>query len=90
MLVTGGTLPGGRDEAVAVGISAAMNERFSKNEGIRLCGQLSASVREIIFECSECLDLSMNILDLRIETGEKFVMYESGLSGRKHGLFLSE
>jgi hypothetical protein len=47
-------------------------------------------VKEVIFEGGERLDLSMNILDLRIKTGEKFVMGERGLSGRKHGLFLSE
>jgi hypothetical protein len=45
---------------------------------------------EVIFECDELLDLRMNILDLRIKRGEKFVMVERGLSGRKHGLFLSE
>jgi hypothetical protein len=89
-LVAYATFPSGRDEAIAIGISAAMNERFSKNERVRLCGQLSASVKEVIFEGGERLDLSMNILDLRIKTGEKFVMGERGLSGRKHGLFLSE
>ena len=51
---------------------------------------MSASVKEVIFEGGERLDLSMNILDLRIKTVEKFVMGERGLSGRKHGLFLSE
>ena len=90
VLVADATFPSGRDEAIAIGISAAMNERFSKNDRVRLCGQLSASVREVIFECDECLDLSLNILDLRINAGEKFVMGERGLSGRKHGMFLSE
>jgi hypothetical protein len=90
VLVADATFPSGRDESIAIGISAAMNERFSKNDRVRLCGQLSASVKEVIFEGGECLDLSMNILDLRIKTGKKFVMGERGLSGRKHGLFLSE
>ena len=90
VLVADATFPSGRDEAIAIGISAAMNEGFSGRGMFRLCGQLSASVKEVKFECSECLDLSMNILDLRIKTGKKFVMYECGLSGRKHGLFLSE
>jgi len=92
VLVADATLPSGRDEAIAIGISAAMNECFSGRVRVmlRLCGQLSASVKEVIFEGGERLDLSMNILDLRIKTGQKFVMYESGLSGRKHGLFLSE
>ena len=90
VLVADATFPSGRDEAIAIGISAAMNERFSKNDRVRLCGQLSASVREVIFECDECLDLSLNILDLRINAGEKFIMGECGLSGRKHGMFLSE
>lgn len=47
-------------------------------------------MKEVIFEGGECLDLSLNLLDLRIKTGEKFVMVERGLSGRKHGMFLSE
>ena len=90
VLVADATFPGGRDEAIAIGISTAMNERFSMNDRIRLCGQLSASMNEVIFECDELLDLRMNIPDLRIERGEKFVMSECGLSCRKHGLFLSE
>jgi hypothetical protein len=40
-------LPG---ESIAIGMSAAMNERFSKNDRVGLCGQLSASVKEVIFE----------------------------------------
>jgi hypothetical protein len=90
VLVADATFPSGRDESIAIGISAAMNERFSENDRVRLCGQLSASMKEVIFECDELLDLRMNILDLRIKRGEKFVMVERGLSGRKHGLFLSE
>jgi hypothetical protein len=34
-LVAYATFPSGRDEAIAIGISAAMNERFSTNERVR-------------------------------------------------------
>jgi hypothetical protein len=50
VLVAHATFPSGRDESIAIGMSAAMNERFSKNDRVGLCGQLSASVKEVIFE----------------------------------------
>ena len=89
---TGGALPSGRYESVAIGIRAAMNE------GIRRISVLSWSIpheltfglHEIIFEGSECLDLCINVFDLIVNVFDLFVMSDSGLSGRKHGLFLRE
>ena len=45
---------------------------------------------EINLEGSERLDLSMNVPDLRVNVLDELVMSDGGLSGREHGLFLSE
>ena len=89
---TGGALPSGRYESVAIGIRAAMNE------GIRRISVLSWSIpheltfglHEIIFEGSECLDLCINVFDLIVDVLDEFVMNDGSLSRRKHGLFLGE
>ena len=90
VLVTGGTLPSGRDKAIAIGISTAMNEMISGGKSGIMTLQLPFCLHEIILEGIECLDLSMNVLDLMVNVLDELVMSNSGLSGRKHGLFLSE
>jgi hypothetical protein len=93
VLVTGCTLPSGRDKAVAIGISTAMDElmnSISISGGRIMTLQLPFSLHKIILEGSECLDLSMNVPDLIVNVLDELVMSNSGLSGRKHGLFLSE
>lgn len=93
VIFTGGTFPSGRDEAVAVVMSAAMNEYIGGM--ICVCGriiqhQLTFCLHEINFEGIEGLDLSANVFDLIVNVVNEFVMSYGGLSGRKHGLFLSE
>ena len=96
MLVTGGTLPGGRDEAVAVGISAAMNEfvvplvRFMVLRLRTVSSQLKFGVHQIILECLKALDFSIDRLDLIVNVLDETVMRDGSLSGRKHGLFLGK
>jgi hypothetical protein len=96
MLVTGGTLPGGRDEAVAVGISAAMNEfvvplvRFMVLRLRSVSSQLKFGLHQIVLECGKALDFSINRLDLILNILDETVMSDGSLCGRKHGLFLGE
>ena len=95
MLVTGGTLPSGRHEAVAVRIGTAMNElRFmflrvacvvmSLTHELIFCGD------EIVFESDELLDLCVYVLDLGVNVLDEAVMGDGGLCGGKHGAFLRE
>ena len=92
VLVADATLPSGRDEAVAVGISAAVNELVSVIS--RLTGvmtlQLSFCLYEIIFARGEGLYLFIDIPDLIVNVLDELVMNDGGLSCRKHGLFLSK
>jgi hypothetical protein len=90
VFVTGGAFPSGRYEPIAVGISTAMDELISGIVGRIMLQQLSASVNEVDFEGIERLDLRVNVLDLSVNVLDEFVMSDGGLSGRKHGLFLSE
>ena len=92
VLVTCGTLPSGRDEAVAVGISTAMDELIGGGNIVRrvMLEQLTFSLYEIIFDGIEGLNLCIHILDLMVNVEDEFVMRNGGLSGRKHGLFLGE
>lgn len=87
-------LPSGRDEAVAVGIGAAMDELIGDaivmNAGGVMMLQLSFGLNEIIFVCDECLDLRIDIPDLIVNVFDELVMKDGGLCGRKHGLFLGE
>ena len=96
MLVTGGTLPSGRHESVAVRIGTAMNElRFLRvvcvvcvvmclTHELIFCGD------EIVFESGEFLDLCMHVLDLCVNALDEAVMGDGGLCGGKHGAFLRE
>ena len=95
VLVTGGTLPSGRDEAVAGGISAAMNELIV----VALCLvqllrvvslQLKFGVHQICLEYLKALDFRGYALDLIINVLSEPVMSDGSLSGRKHGLFLGK
>ena len=98
VLVTGGTLPGGRDEAVAFGISAAMNEfvivaplgRFLHMCVVSVSSQLKFGVHQIGLECLKALDFSGYALDLIINVLDEPVMSDGSLRGRKHGLFLGK
>lgn len=93
VLVTGGTLPSGRHEAVAVGIGTAMNElRFLRVVHGVMCmtHELIFSDDEIVLESDELLDLRVYVLDLCVNILDESVMGNSGLRGGKHGLFLSE
>ena len=89
----GSALPSGRDESVAVGMSAAMNEVIIGcfRMSIRpLALQLSFSLQQIKFESQKLLDLRGDILNLSVNVGDEAVMSDGGLRCRKHGLFLSE
>lgn len=98
VLVTGGTLPSGRDESVAVVMSAAMNEfvavvplvRFMVLRLRSVSYQLNFGVHQIVLECDEALDFGINGLDLIGNVVDESVMSDGGLSCRKHGLFLGE
>ena len=87
-------LPSGRDEAVAVGIGAAMDELIGVAIGMKIGRvmtlQLSFCLNEIIFACDECFDLGIDIPDLMVNVLDEVVMKDGGLCGRKHGLFLCE
>jgi hypothetical protein len=87
------TFPSGRDEAVAVGISTAMNELIGciiGGSGRIMTQQLSLGQNEIVFVGDECFDLRINRLKLIVNVMDELVMRDGGLSGRKHGLFLGE
>jgi len=93
VLVTSGTLPSGRDESVAVVMSAAMNEFVSVFVFVSvvmvarsvwsIAYQLNFGVYQIGLECDEALDLIGNVVD-------ESVMSDGSLSCRKHSLFLCE
>jgi hypothetical protein len=90
VLVTGCTLPSGRHEAVAVGISTAVNELFGLVH--ILCGTLTLQLilgdQQIGLECLKLLDLCVNVLYLVINALDEPVMRDGSLSCREHGLFL--
>lgn len=90
VLVTGGTLPSGRHEAVAVGIGTAMNELRFLRVVMCMTHELIFSDDEIVLESDELLDLRVYVLDLCVNILDESVMGNSGLRGGKHGLFLSE
>jgi len=97
VLVTGSTLPSGRDEAVAVGISTAMNELIVVGVvGIvgymvlSVSSQLKFGVHQIGLECLKTLYFSGDALDLIINVLYEPVMSDGSLCGRKHGLFLGK
>lgn len=89
VFVTGGTLPSGRHEAVAVGISTAVNELLNVFTIVgALSNQLILGDQQIGLEGLKLLDLCLNVLDLVVNTLDETVMRDSSLSGREHGLFL--
>jgi hypothetical protein len=97
VLVTGCTLPSGRDEPVAFGISTAMNELMVVVVGrivflqMRVVSsQLKSGVHQIGLECLKTLDFRGYVLDLIINVLDEPVMSDGSLRGRKHGLFLGE
>ena len=96
VLVTGCTLPSGRDEAVAVGISTAMNEFVAPHVQVMVLrlrsvsSQLKFGLHQIILECLKALDFSINRLDLIVNVLDETVMSDGSLCGRKHGLFLGK
>ena len=97
-LVTGGTLPSGRDESVAVVMSTAMNElvvalalRVFLVLWLRsMSSQVIFGVHQIGLECGKALYFSSNGLDLIINVVDESVVSDGNLSSRKHGLFLGE
>lgn len=93
VFVTDAALPGGRDEAVAVGISAAMDELIGVigiNRRRIMTLQLTFCLYEIVFALVECFDLFIDIPDLSVNVLDELFMNDGGLCGRKHGLFLGE
>jgi hypothetical protein len=98
VLVTGGTLPSGRDESVAVVMSTAMNEFVAVVMVARsvllwewsITYQLNFGAHQIVLECDEALDFGINGLDLIGNVVDESVMSDGSLSSRKHGLFLGE
>jgi hypothetical protein len=91
VLVASGTLPSGRHEAIAIGISTAMNELLHGFHMVSaLRNQATFGSIQIILEVLKLLDLSIDVLDLRVDVGNKTVMRNGRLCSRKHGLFLSE
>lgn len=98
-LVTGGTLPSGRDEAVAARMSTAMNEFVVVVAVLRvflvlwlrsMSSQVIFGVHQIGLECGKALYFSSNGLDLIINVVDESVVSDGNLSSRKHGLFLGE
>ena len=84
-------LPSGRDEAVACGIGAAMNELIKGGfGGTPLVLQLPFSLQQITFESLKLFDLGGDILNLSVKVVYEAVMSDGGLCCRKHGLFLCE
>jgi len=92
VLVTCGTLPSGRDEAVAIGISTAMDELIGGGNvvGRVMLLQLTFCLNEINFDGIEGLYLCIDIPDLIVNILDELVMNDGSLCGRKHGLFLGE
>ena len=94
VLVAGCTLPCGRHEAVAVGISTAVNELFCVVLVHILCGtlplQLILSEHQISLDSLKLLNLCLYVLELEVNALDEPVMRDGSLSGREHGLFLSE
>jgi len=93
VLVTGGTLPSGRHESVAVRIGTAMNElRFVRVVRVVMCltHEMIFCGDEIVFESGELPDLCMHVLDLCVNALDEAVMGDGGLCGGKHGAFLRE
>ena len=91
--VTCGAFPSGRHEAIAVGISAAVNELISGiggSSGRVMTLQLTFCLYEIVFVRHEGFDLRIDHPDLIINVLDELVMNDERLSGRKHGLFLGE
>ena len=93
MFFADAALPSGRDEAVAVGISATMDELIGVigiNGGRIMTLQLSFGLYEIIFALVEGFDLCIDIPDLIVNILDELVMNDGSLCGRKHGLFLGK
>jgi hypothetical protein len=91
VFVASGTLPSGRHEAIAVGISTSMDELLNVFNIVRaLSHQLVFGCIQIMLEYFELIDLSDDILYLRIDVGNEPVMRDSSLCSGKHGLFLRE
>jgi hypothetical protein len=93
VFVADAALPRGRDEAVAIGISAAVNELISgigDSSGRVMTLQLPFCLHEIVFALNECFDLCIDLLDLIVNILDELVMNDGGLCGRKHGLFLGK
>ena len=85
--------PGRRDEAVAVGMSTAVNELVTNRcigRGGSLALQLPFGLQQIKLESRKLFDLLRDIFNLRVNVLDKEVMSDGGLSCRKHGKFLSE
>ena len=90
---TDAALPCGRDETVAVGISAAMYELIRGIGGLHgrvMPLQLALGLHEIVFAHNKRVDLRQSVLDLAVNVLDEFVMNDGGLSSREHGLFLSK
>ena len=84
VFVASGTFPSGRDEAVAAGISAAVNELFSL---VCMRGALTLQLilgvpNQISFESLKLIDLRLYVLDLVLNALEEAVMCDGGLCGR--------
>lgn len=91
VLVASGTLPSGRHEAIATGISTAMNELLNMFNLVgALSHQLVLGCIQVSLEFLKLLDLSDDVLDLCIDASNEPIMRNSSLCGGEHGLFLSE
>ena len=95
VLVTSGTLPSGRHEAVAFGIGTAMNECRRVWKVVEmvvriLLQELTFGNHEIIANSGELLDLCGDVLDLCVNVLNEAVMGDGSLCCGKHGLFLCE
>lgn len=95
VLVTSGTLPSGRHEAVAFRIGAAMNEGVCVviMVGVILHTMIhkaSFCLHEITTKSEKLLDLRGDVLDLIVNALNEPVMGDGSLCCGKHGLFLCE
>ena len=91
VLVASGTLPSGRQKAIAVGISTSMNELVNILKVVgALSHQLILGHIQVILECLKLLHLSDDVLDLHVDVVNEAVVGDRSLCGGKHGLFLSE
>ena len=95
MLVTSGTLPSGRHEAVAVVMCTAMKEGVCvviMVVGIlhTMIHKASFCLHEITAKSEKLLDLRGDVLDLIVNALNEPVMGDGSLCGGKHGLFLCE